>query len=440
MSVLAVGDFYQLPPPGKAKPLCVFEEHVLDFWEDNFKMISLTEIMCQKDDVGFANCIDFDERKIYAVEEVTTSMKNMRRVTFDSIMTLLKKPVFLTLALTIIHHNTEGLLAHMGDIKRHHELQLADILCFTETHLSGSSVAASLDLEGYTIFKRNRNLSTYSNCPEMARNDDEPQEDIVIEPGDSDTCSSDDGGSEEAGDDGGSEEDGSDEGEGDGPFDGSEVEQAENDKGTSNRGENGTKEGDKTNPNAGWAEAMAKILAKKTPESKPTIMLKNKELDKIKEEEKKEALERKKQVDKKQSWENMCRVKPHVLRDREKERNLQRISTRGVVQLFNAVRKQQKTVDEKVKLVGGSERKKAKLLSSVSKKDFINVLRGNSVAVKKEKQTALEESEEKPAWSVLRDDFMMGACMKDWDKDSDSDGDEGGKPETQSGAVESNSD
>ena len=28
-------------------------------------------------------------------------------------------------------------------------------------------------------------------------------------------------------------------------------------------------------------------------------------------------------------------------------------------------------------------------------------------------------AEEKPAWSVLREDFMMGATMKDWDKDSD---------------------
>lgn len=27
--------------------------------------------------------------------------------------------------------------------------------------------------------------------------------------------------------------------------------------------------------------------------------------------------------------------------------------------------------------------------------------------------------QEEPAWSVLRDDFMMGASMKDWDKDSD---------------------
>lgn len=28
---------------------------------------------------------------------------------------------------------------------------------------------------------------------------------------------------------------------------------------------------------------------------------------------------------------------------------------------------------------------------------------------------------EKPAWTVLRDDFMMGATMKDWDKSSDQD-------------------
>lgn len=61
-----------------------------------------------------------------------------------------------------------------------------------------------------------------------------------------------------------------------------------------------------------------------------------------------------------------------------------------MVQLFNAVRKHQKTIDTKVKEVGGSERKKAKLLSSVSKKDFIDVLRrtdgGSGSAVKAEKE------------------------------------------------------
>lgn len=172
------------------------------------------------------------------------------------------------------------------------------------------------------------------------------------------------------------------------------------------------------NPNAGWAEAMAKVLGKKTPDTKPSILLKNKQLDKIKEKEKKERLEKKKQLDKKRAWENICREKPDVVQDREHERNLQRVATRGVVQLFNALKNHQKNVNERIKEVGGSERKKSKILSSVSKKDFIDVLRGTDVAFKKEKEIKAEKS----SWSVLKDDFMMGASMKDWDKESDEDG------------------
>ncbi|XP_036870353.2 RRP15-like protein isoform X2 [Manis javanica] len=128
--------------------------------------------------------------------------------------------------------------------------------------------------------------------------------------------------------------------------------------------------------NVGWADAMAKVLSKKTPKSKSTILVKNKELEKEKEKLKQERLEKRKQRDKKREWEMMCRVKPDVVKDKETERNLQRIATRGVVQLFNAVQKHQKNVDEKVKEAGGSIRKRAKLVSTVSKKDFISVLRG----------------------------------------------------------------
>lgn len=71
---------------------------------------------------------------------------------------------------------------------------------------------------------------------------------------------------------------------------------------------------------------------------------------------------------------------------------LSSVSLRGVVQLFNAVRKHQKTMDDKVKGVGGSERKKAKLLSSVSKKDFINVLRGTEGASEVKSDTILSTS------------------------------------------------
>ncbi|KAE8296906.1 ATP-dependent DNA helicase PIF1 [Larimichthys crocea] len=58
MSVLAVGDFYQLPPLGKAKPLCVYEECVLDVWKDNFQMVNLTQIMRQKDYLVFAELLN----------------------------------------------------------------------------------------------------------------------------------------------------------------------------------------------------------------------------------------------------------------------------------------------------------------------------------------------------------------------------------------------
>lgn len=168
----------------------------------------------------------------------------------------------------------------------------------------------------------------------------------------------------------------------------------------------------------GWADAMAKILGKKTAPNKSSILANKKAVT-----ERKELLEKKKEADKKRKWEMMFREKPDILRDRELEKALQRTATRGVVQLFNAVRKHQKNTGEALKEVGGSERKKAKIISSISKKDFIDVLRrteeGNKVSVKMENPPPPPVSEQKPAWSVLREDFMMEASMKDWDKNSD---------------------
>lgn len=73
----------------------------------------------------------------------------------------------------------------------------------------------------------------------------------------------------------------------------SDVEDSGDEDGKSEEEQNGDAA---ENPNTGWAEAMAKILGKKTPDSKPIILQKNKELDKIKEKEKKERLEKKKRV------------------------------------------------------------------------------------------------------------------------------------------------
>ncbi|XP_010159833.1 PREDICTED: RRP15-like protein [Eurypyga helias] len=186
----------------------------------------------------------------------------------------------------------------------------------------------------------------------------------------------------------------------------------------------------KAGASAGWADAMAKVLNKKIPQNKATILSKNKKLEKEREKEKQERLEKRMKLDKKREWEMMCRVKPDVVKDRERERNLQRIATRGVVQLFNAVRTHQKNIDEKVKKAGSSDRQRAKLLSSVSKKDFINVLRNmegakgskNPAGMSTKRKQGEVKTEEGPEWKILRDDFMMGASMKDWDKESDGEG------------------
>lgn len=95
-----------------------------------------------------------------------------------------------------------------------------------------------------------------------------------------------DGGDEEgSGEDGGDEEGGEEESSAEG---GSNGEKEEDEKELAEEIE--------TNPNAGWAEVMAKILGKKTPENKPCILLKNKQRDKLNAKERKEKLEKKKQV------------------------------------------------------------------------------------------------------------------------------------------------
>ncbi|XP_053288387.1 RRP15-like protein isoform X1 [Pleuronectes platessa] len=266
--------------------------------------------------------------------------------------------------------------------------------------------------------------------PQLEDNDDqsgsegENEEEGSDDGGDEEEGSEDGGDEEEGSEDGGDEEEGSDdggdeeEGSDDGESNGEEADDADDDGDKEELAGEGEGEG---NTNAGWAEAMAKILGKKTAPSKSIILVKNKELDKMKERERQEQQERKKQVDEKRSWEMMSREKPDIVVDRETERALQRIATRGVVQLFNAVKKHQKNVDDKVKEVGGSERKKAKILGTVSKRDFIDVLRRTEEGPRgtgTPTDTAAA-AEEKPAWSILRDDFMMGATMKDWDKDSD---------------------
>lgn len=76
------------------------------------------------------------------------------------------------------------------------------------------------------------------------------------------------------------------------------------------------------------------------------------------------------------------RVKPSVI-DREREKTLEKIATRGVVQLFNAVRNQQKDLEQKLEEAGPLMRKKEKVNEKLLLKIIIRIIKNFFEAVRK---------------------------------------------------------
>ncbi|XP_043196613.1 RRP15-like protein isoform X1 [Amphibalanus amphitrite] len=206
--------------------------------------------------------------------------------------------------------------------------------------------------------------------------------------------------------------------------------------------------------NEGWADVMSRLLSAPAPKKKYVILSKAKKAlpkddaeDEPEEEasdpgfdvegaeaapiEKKKrktarshAAKRKELVEKRKKlreWEMMGRKKPDI-REKDRERTLCKIATRGVVQLFNAVRKQQAEVQSQLKEAGGSLRKTEKALKAVSKQTFMDRLRDGADAEPAEQSA---ESGDRATWSVLRDDYLPEAGHKDWDQDSDAQEDSG---------------
>ena len=201
--------------------------------------------------------------------------------------------------------------------------------------------------------------------------------------------------------------------------------------------------------NAGWADAMAKVLAMGKRSDKPVSVLSKAKKDNVK--RSKPATDSNEKTDgasdsdeeevpekkleplavrkaKKKELDSIGRSLPNVL-DRNAEKALSRTATRGVVQLFNAVRDHQKDMKTKLKEAGGSFRKQEKVYKNLDKNSFVQMLTGKPISkpsgepLKKKAKTEIKDEEEKNAdqstWSILRDDYMLGAKLKDWDKDSD---------------------
>ncbi|XP_020298233.1 RRP15-like protein [Pseudomyrmex gracilis] len=199
---------------------------------------------------------------------------------------------------------------------------------------------------------------------------------------------------------------------------------------------------------SGWADAMQKILKTNKPKRKKTIVLsKAKKLFVVKDKEKNISFEIDGAQDEKKTKSEKAsanikkisqfkqkskektlgiRIKPSIT-DCTHERMLQKIATKGVVQLFNVVRQQQATISKKISEAGPLERKREKVLKSINKNTFLDLLMGNSKSIsikdvdkmKNSQQTNKNENKTEKIWSVLHDDFIMKAGLKNWDKKED---------------------
>lgn len=240
-------------------------------------------------------------------------------------------------------------------------------------------------------------------------------------------------------------DDGSD--EADNEFDDDESEDNDNEEG----------DGDGAG-NAGWADAFAKVLQQEKPKNKKYLVLsKAKKLADKKEQDdddKKVTFEIAGKTDdsedikpdinaddtkptpnelelaliaRKERNNKLLelRVKPGSM-DRERERGFKRIATKGVVQLFNAVRSQQRDLVDRLEKAGPLDHKRDEVLNNINKRQFLDMLMGGKRAksenvdnpVKDEKDQEADSS--RPSqWSVLRDDFMTNKKLKHWDNDDD---------------------
>jgi hypothetical protein len=140
--------------------------------------------------------------------------------------------------------------------------------------------------------------------------------------------------------------------------------------------------------------------------------------------------------EKRKEWENLGRKKLNV-QDKDKETTLNSMATKGVVQLFNALKQQQQKIEEQLEAAGPSERKKDKAMAKFTKGNFLDTLKDNEMSPDEEdeepvksKPSKRKNAKDKPkdgkGWKVLREDFLGDAKMKDWDKEASDDGEESG--------------
>ncbi|KAL3670789.1 hypothetical protein V7S43_003975 [Phytophthora oleae] len=160
-------------------------------------------------------------------------------------------------------------------------------------------------------------------------------------------------------------------------------------------------EGDaETHDAVGFGDAMSKILAQNVAGDAQPILAKRttarmREIQSDKMETKTARLSA---AEKREREQKDMAVPDHTTA--VQDRKLRMIATKGVVALFNAIEKHQHQSGKK-------EDKNDKKVKEMSKDNFLGLLKAS--------QKSTEKPAAKSSWSVVQDNFMMGAKLKDWD-------------------------
>lgn len=189
---------------------------------------------------------------------------------------------------------------------------------------------------------------------------------------------------------------------------------SEQDSGEENSDEEGCVSG-------GFGDAMAKVLAQTVGENisapilakRTTSQMRSIAAAKLEQKQSKvTALQKKKKEEK-------DLVIPSFQSTYEKDRKLRKIATKGVVALFNAISKHQRSFGD---MDDSSMKEKDKVkVKELSKENFLGLLKKSNAKTPSSGNT--EEPTQAPQWKGLDSGFMMGAKMKDFDH-SDEDNDE----------------
>jgi len=197
----------------------------------------------------------------------------------------------------------------------------------------------------------------------------------------------------------------------------------------------------------GMNDVISKILEKSQPENKTIILSKSKKTKRKRSELKEELTAKKEKLEQKHEE----KEKGHTIPTRSNAQNevlLKRIATKGVVKLFNAVNTHQKTMSSEMKDIKTEAKKEKKAKVIDTKSNFMDLLKKKETLKENKNQSKKksaidsngeEENTPSEGWKVFRDDFMMGASMKAWDKQAEGESSDDAPPDDDSDDQDSGS-